>query len=327
VSAADRGVANQEAERQPRIAVAGSSNMDLVVTAPVLPRPGETVLGDRFTQLPGGKGANQAIAASRAGGRTTFLGAIGSDAFGVTLKARLSSSTVDTSLLRVVYGASGVALIVVEVTGQNAIVVAPGANAAFAGLTEPELAAVAAADVLLCQLEIPMETVTAACVAGRAAGTRVVLNAAPARALPDELLAAVDLLVVNEVEAATLAPVTSVGVDAGDEPEPVEVLDALLESVPRVVLTQGGAGAWYADRDGAMEQVPAPRVDVVDTTAAGDAFCGALAVAWGEGRQMVDAIRWASAAGAAAVRRLGASNALPKRKVIEELYEETYGRR
>ncbi|HKS98935.1 MAG TPA: ribokinase, partial [Rugosimonospora sp.] len=256
----------------PRIAVAGSANMDLVVTAPALPMRGETVLGGQFTQLPGGKGANQAIAAARAGGRTTFLGAIGSDAFGVTLKARLSASTVDMSLLRVVYGASGVALIVVEDTGENAIVVAPGANAAFTGLTGPELAAIGAADVLLCQLEIPVATVTQACAAGRAAGTRVVLNAAPALPLPDELLASVDLLVVNEVEAATLAPVSAGGVDSGGEPDPVEVFDGLLASVPAVVLTRGAAGAWYADRDGALAHVPAPRVEVVDTTAAGDAF-------------------------------------------------------
>ncbi len=308
----------------PRITVAGSANLDLVVTAPALPRPGETVLGHHFLQAPGGKGANQAIAASRAGGRTTVLGAIGSDSFGVTLKARLSASSVDTSLLRVVYGASGVALIVVEETGENAIVVAPGANAAFTDLTEAELAAIAAADVLLCQLEIPTPTVTAACAAARAAGTRVVLNAAPALPLPDELLAAIDILVVNEVEAAALAPVTSPGVDAGDEPEPVDILDALLDCVPAVALTQGGSGAWYASRTGDAVQVPAPRVDVVDTTAAGDAFCGALAVALGEGRAVVDAIRWANAAGAAAVRRLGASSALPKRKTIEELYGLTY---
>ncbi len=307
------------------IAVAGSANIDLVVTSPALPRPGETVLGGQFTQVPGGKGANQAIAAARAGGRTTFLGAIGSDTFGVTLKARLSASTVDISLLRVVYGASGVALIVVDEGGENTIVVAPGANAAFTALTEPEIAAITGADVLLCQLEIPIDTVTAACVAARGAGTRVVCNAAPARPLPDDLLAAVDLLVVNEVEATAFTPIASVGVDAGDEPEPVDVLDALLTCVPRVVLTRGGAGAWYADREGAMEEIAAPRVDAVDTTGAGDAFCGALAVAWGEGREIVDAIRWASAAGAVAVRRLGASNALPRRKAIEELYEQTYG--
>jgi ribokinase len=309
----------------PRIVVAGSANIDLVVTAPVLPRPGETVLGDRFTQVPGGKGANQAIAAGRAGGRTTFLGAIGSDGFGVTLKARLAASTVDTSLLRVVYGSSGVALIVVEEPGgENAIVVAPGANAAFTELTGAERAAIAAADVLLCQLEIPVGTVEAACLAARAAGTRVVLNAAPARPLPDDLLGAVDLLVLNEVEAVAMVPVGSVGVDAGDDPEPEEMLDALLESVPGVVLTQGAAGAWYADRDGGAEQVPAPRVEAVDTTAAGDAFCGALAVALGEGREVRDAVRWASAAGAVAVRRLGASSALPKRPAIDELYARTY---
>jgi ribokinase len=309
----------------PAIAVAGSANMDLVVTAPALPRPGETVLGDHFLQAPGGKGANQAIAASRAGGRTTFLGAIGSDSFGVTLKARLAASTVDTGLLRVVYGASGVALIVVEETGQNAIVVAPGANAAFSDLTEPELAAIGAADVLLCQLEIPLDTVRAACAAARTAGTRVVLNAAPALPLPEDLLATVDLLVVNEVEAVALAPIASLAVDAGDEPDPIDMLDVLLGLVPAAVVTQGGAGAWYGTRDGEAVRVPAPTVDVVDTTAAGDAFCGALAVALGEGREMLDAIRWASAAGAAAVRRLGASSALPKRKAIEELYEQTYG--
>lgn len=309
----------------PGIVVAGSANMDLVVTAPALPRRAETVLGEHFTQVPGGKGANQAIAAARSGGRTTFLGAIGSDAFGVTLKARLSASNVDTSLLRVVYGASGVALIVVDGAGQHSIVVAPGANAAFTALTGAELAVIAAADVLLCQLEIPMGTATAACAAAHAAGTRVVLNATPARTLPDDLLAAVDLLVLNEIEARVLAPIAPVGVDAGDYPEPIELLDALLEQVPRAVITRGAAGAWYGDREGTAVQIPAPRVDVVDTTGAGDAFCGALAVALGEGRQITDAIRWASAAGAVAVRRLGTSSALPKRVAVEELYAQTYG--
>jgi ribokinase len=316
---------NAQDAAAPGIVVAGSANMDLVVTAPALPRPAETVLGGHFTQVPGGKGVNQAIAAARVGGRTTFLGAIGSDSFGVTLKARLSASYVDTSLLRVVYGASGVALIVVDDAGENSIVVAPGANAAFTALTGPELAAIAAADVLLCQLEIPMGTATAACAAAHEAGTRVVLNAAPARTLPGGLLAAVDLLVLNEVEARVLAPVAPVSVDAGDYPEPVELLDALLEQVPRVVVTRGASGAWYADREGVVAEILAPRVDVVDTTGAGDAFCGALAVALGEGRQITDAIRWASAAGAAAVRRLGTSSALPKRGVVEELYTRTYG--
>jgi len=298
-----------------KVTVVGSANMDLVITAPTLPRPGETVLGDAFTQVPGGKGANQAIASVRAGASVTFIGAIGSDAFGVNLRARLSASTVDTSLLRVVYGASGVALIVVDGTGENAIVVAPGANAALAGLTGADVAAIGAADVLLLQLEVPVETVLSAAEAARSAGTRVVLNAAPARPLPPALAAAVDLLVVNQVEAAALAPVG---------PDPWLLVEALLDDFPRVVLTRGAAGAWYGSRDAEPVHVPAPVIDAVDSTAAGDAFTAALAVGWGEGRPLLDAVRWASAAGAAAARRLGASSALPDRAAVDELYRATY---
>ncbi|MGW5559038.1 ribokinase [Micromonospora sp. NPDC003944] len=293
---------------QTRVAVVGSANMDLVAMAPALPRPGQTMLGTDFVMVPGGKGANQAVAAVRAGASGVFLGAIGSDAFGVTLKARITAAGVDTSHLRVVYGASGVALVMVNVQGENAIVVTPGANDALVGLTEEELAAVRGADVLVAQLEIPVQTVTAAAVAAREAGTRVVLNAAPARDLPPDLLAAVDLLVVNEGEAQALAG------RGREEPR------ALLDLTPRAVLTLGDAGAWYVDRDGAEVHVPAVPVDVVDSTAAGDAFTAALAVGWGEGRELVDAVRWASAAGAACVRRLGASVALPRRAEIDELY-------
>jgi ribokinase len=309
----------------PRVVVVGSVNIDLVVTAPVLPRPGETVLGHDFTQVPGGKGANQAIASARAGGATQFVGAIGSDAFGVTLRARLQSSTVDTSLLRVRYGASGVALIVVDGAGENAIVVAPGANAALVDLTDAELAAIAAADVLLCQLEVPVDTVLAAALAGRAAGTRVVLNATPVRHLPAGLLESVDLLVVNRVEACMMTSLPESDVDTGEQVSADVLLDTLLESVSRAVVTQGAGGAWYGDRTGTREHVPAPVVEAVDTTGAGDAFIGALAVAWGEGRDLIDAVRWASAAGASAVRRLGASIGLPQRAVIDELYASTYG--
>lgn len=190
---------------QTRVAVVGSANMDLVAMAPALPRQGETMLGTDFVMVPGGKGANQAVAAVRAGASCVFLGAIGLDAFGVTLKARITAAGVDTSQLRVVYGASGVALVMVNAQGENAIVVTPGANEALVDLTEDELATVRAADVLVAQLEIPVQTVTAAAVAARDAGTRVILNAAPARDLPPELLAAVDLLVVNEGEAQALA--------------------------------------------------------------------------------------------------------------------------
>lgn len=299
------------AAARPRVVVVGSANMDLVATAPALPRPGETVLGRDFTTVPGGKGANQAIAAARAGAECAFLGAIGSDSFGVTLKARLTASGVDTTHLRVVYGASGVAVIMVDGAGENAIVVTPGANGAFTGLGSDEIAAIEAADVLVAQLEIPLATVTEAARAARAAGTRVVLNAAPAQPLPAELLAAVDLLVVNEVEAEALIG-SAVG-RARDNPQ------VLLAQVPRVVLTLGAEGAWYGDRDGVGELIAAPVVRSVDSTAAGDAFTGALAVAWAEGRPIVDAVRWACAAGAACVRRLGASNSLPQRHEIDDL--------
>lgn len=302
----------------------GSANMDLVATAPTLPRAGETVLGHDFTQVGGGKGSNQAIAAAKAGGACRFIGAIGSDAFGVILRSRLSSSTVDTSLLRVAYGASGVALIVVDDNGENSIVVAPGANATMTELTGPELAAIAGADVLVAQLEIPLDAVIQAARAARAAGTRVVLNATPARTLPAELLVSVDLVVVNQIEAVTLTGLPSYDMDAGEVPDASVLIDSLLESVPAVVVTLGAGGAWYGDRDGALVHVPAPIVEAVDTTGAGDAFTGALAVALGERRSIVDAIRWAAAAGAASVRRLGASAALPGRAVVDELYSRTY---
>ena len=296
------------AETPPRIVVAGSANMDLVGLAPRLPGPGETVLGDDFVMTPGGKGANQAIAAVRAGARCTFLGAIGSDSFGVTINARLAAAGVDTRLVRTAYGSSGVAVIMVDRAGENAILVSPGANRSFTGLTADESAAIAGGDVLVCQQEIPAETVLAAARTARAGGARVILNAAPARELPPELPAAVDLLVVNESEARAIT-------GPGDLD-----MDALVAVVPRVVLTLGGAGAWYAYRDGRSERIPPFPVSVVDSTAAGDAFTGALAVAWGEGRDIVESVRWACAAGAACVRKVGAYPSLPSRADIEALY-------
>jgi ribokinase len=296
------------ADSPPRIVVVGSANMDLVGLAERLPAPGETVLGDDFVMTPGGKGANQAIAAVRAGGRCTLLAAIGSDSFGVTINARLTASGVDTAHLRTTYGPSGVAVIMVDHSGENSILVSPGANRTFVDLTDTEAAVVADGDVLLCQQEIPARTVIEAARAARSGGTRVVLNAAPARELGPDLLELVDLLVVNEGEARALT-------GPGD-PD----MAALLAKVPRVVLTLGGAGAWYADREGRSERVPPFPVEVHDTTAAGDAFTGALAVAWGEGRDLVDAVRWACAAGAACVRRVGAYPSLPMRADIEALY-------
>ncbi|MEU4481007.1 ribokinase [Micromonospora sp. NPDC023966] len=311
-------------ERGPaRIAVVGSANLDLVVTTPQLPRPGETVLGEGFATVPGGKGANQAVAAARAGAACAFIGAVGQDDFGRVLRDNLAGAGVDVRGLREVPGPSGVALIAVDGTAENFIVVAPGANGKLSELDGADEGVVAAADVLLVQLEVPLPAVTRAAGGARAAGTTVVLNAAPARPLPPELLDLVDVLVVNEHEAAVVA-----GVPDGDPPA---LLDALLTLVPRVVLTLGARGAAYADRQGLRLEVPAPRVDAVDTTAAGDAFTGALAVAWAERRgpdsadEVTAVLRWACAAGAACAQRPGASTALPDRVEIDALNEATYG--
>ncbi|MEU8080002.1 ribokinase [Catellatospora citrea] len=301
----------------PRVTVVGSVNMDLVATAPTLPRPGETVLGDGFATVPGGKGANQAVAAARAGAACRFVGAVGTDAFADDLRANLAAAGVDTEQLRSAPGPSGVALIAVDAAAENLIVVAPGANATLTALTGGDRAAITAADVLLCQLEIPLETVVRAATAAHDAGVSVVLNAAPARALPAQLLQAVDLLVVNEGEAAAIA-----GTGGQD---PSGLLDALLAHVPRVVMTLGAAGAVYADRDGQRLDVPAPRIVAVDTTAAGDAFTGALAVAWAQRRPIADALRWANAAGAVCAQRHGAATALPTAAEIDQMYAQTYG--
>ena len=291
-----------------RVVVVGSANMDLVATAPRLPAPGETVLGTDFTTVAGGKGANQAVAAARAGADCVLIGAVGDDPFGATLREGLRGAGVDATLVRTVAGPSGVALIAVGGDGENQILVVPGANGALTGLDERDLAAIAAADVLMAQLEVPVATVTAAARAARAAGVTVLLNAAPARQLPADLRSTVDILVVNEGEARTVAGRAH------------DVLDALLELVPRVVLTLGARGAAYADRDGTRITAPAPIVSTVDTTAAGDAFAGAFAVAWGEGRPVSEALRWACAAGAACVRTLGAAGSLPTRQEIDGLY-------
>jgi ribokinase len=293
-----------------RVVVVGSVNMDLIATTPALPRPGETVLGHRFATVPGGKGANQAVAAARAGARCALVGAVGDDGFGRALRANLVGAGVAVDRLRTVPGPSGVALIAVDDGGENLIVVAPGANAALITLDDADRQVVAAASVLVLQLETPLATVVEAAATARAAGTTVILNAAPARALPAELLDAVDLLVVNRGEAAAVA-----GRDGALE----SLLESLLGAVPRAVVTLGAAGARYADRCGFAAEIPAPRVSAVDTTGAGDAFTGALAVAWAEQRPVDAALRWACAAGAACARRAGASTSMPSRAEIDEL--------
>ncbi|MBW5485671.1 ribokinase [Streptomyces bambusae] len=289
------------------IAVLGSTNMDLVAYVPKAPRLGETVTGREFRTVPGGKGANQAVAAARAGGEVRMIGAVGADDFGVRLRAALGAAGVDTAALRTVEGASGTAHITVDDEGGNSIVVVPGANGRLTSLEDGDEARIAAADTLLLQLEVPLGVVTAAARAARAHGVRTVLTPAPAQPLPPELLAATDLLVPNEHEAAALTGLT----DAR------QAAEALLQQVPAVAVTLGAAGVLCAARGRAPLTVPAPRVRAVDTTAAGDTFVGALAVALGEGRAVREAVSWACAAAALSVQRPGAQDSMPARAEID----------
>jgi ribokinase len=283
--------------------------MDLVAYVAQAPARGETVTGRAFRTLPGGKGANQAVAAARAGAEVAMIGAVGTDGFGTRLRTALDRSGVDTDLVRTAEGPSGTAHIVVDDEGGNAIVVVPGANSAVTSLDHGDEALIATADLLLLQLELPLPAVTAGARTARAHGVRTVLTPAPvpARPLPPALLAATDLLVPNQHEAAAMTGRT----------DPYAAAQALLADVPEVVVTLGAAGCLYAARGREPVTVPAPRVTAVDTTAAGDTFVGALAVALAEGRPMPAALAWASAAAALSVQREGASPSMPYRTEID----------
>jgi ribokinase len=287
------------------IVVAGSINVDLVVRVPHHAAPGETVLGSDYQRHPGGKGANQAVAAARLGVPVRMVGRVGRDAFGDDMRASLQADGVDVSQVRAVDAPTGVAFIQVDAAGQNVIVVSPGANAR---LRPGDAGSISFndVDVLLLQLEVPLETVKAAARAARVAGVLVVLNAAPARELSADDLRDVSLLVVNEHEAAGLLGRDPAAV-TGD---PVAAARALRSLVPLVVVTLGGDGAAWADEEGGGTQ-PAFSVDVVDTTAAGDAFVGAIAGRLVQGDGLGGAVRYACAAGAVAATRPGAQPSLP----------------
>ncbi|MGW2949123.1 ribokinase [Streptomyces eurythermus] len=292
------------------IAVLGSITMDLVAYADEAPRRGETVTGREFRTVPGGKGANQAIAAARAGATVSMIGAVGTDAYGARLRDTLEHSGVDTDFLRTVEGPSGTAHIVVDAEGGNAIVVVPGANGTVDHLSPGDEGVIATADALLLQLETPLAAVVAGARAARRHGVRTVLTPSPVQPLPPELLGAVDLLVPDEYEAVTLTGRT----------DPREAAAALLEPVPEVVVTLGATGCLYLTRGAEPLVVPAPRVTAVDSTGAGDTFVGALAVALAEEKPVREALTWASAAAAISVQREGASASMPYRPEIEARY-------
>ncbi|NML49673.1 ribokinase [Streptomyces sp. R302] len=289
------------------IVVLGSTNMDLVAYVPKAPARGETVTGRAFRTIPGGKGANQAVAAARAGGEVAMIGAVGSDDFGYRLRDTLEHCSVDTDLLRTVEGPSGTAHIVVDDEGGNAIVVVPGANGTVTSLSHGDEALIATADLLLLQLELPLSAVVDGAAHARRNGVKTVLTPAPVQPLPPELFDVTDLLVPNEHEATALT----------GRADPHAAALALLEVVPEVVVTLGAAGCLYAARGAELLAVPAPQVRAVDTTAAGDTFVGALAVALGEGRPVPEALTWAGTAAALSVRREGASTSMPYRTEID----------
>lgn len=291
------------------VTVVGSANLDLVLRVAAVPGPGETVLAHGREEHVGGKGLNQAVAAARAGAATAFVGAVGDDEAGGRLLGALVADGVDTTGVARREGASGNALIVVADTGENSIVVDPGANGVAEQLSGSQRALVAAASVVLCQLEVPIGLVASAAAAGRDAGARVMLNAAPARSLPENLLRGVDVLVVNEHEAATLS----------GEADPERAARALADLVPDVVVTLGAAGALHVPADGQVRRVPGIPADVVDTTGAGDAFTGVLAAHLATGGRVSDGLARAVAAGSLAVRTRGAVPSLPTRLAVDDL--------
>ena len=279
------------------VCVVGSANLDLVATTPRIPRPGETVLGTTYAEHAGGKGLNQAVAASRSGARVAFVGCVGDDDAGRRMREVLTHDGIDDSNLSVSASPTGRALIVVDGNGENSIVVVPGANHALA-----QTDGVPDAAVVLCQLEVPLEQVKRALVAARGRDATTILNPAPAAPLPADLLAACDIVVPNEHEVELLGGVALL----------------LAAGCRAVVVTRGGAGVDIHTAEG-EEHCPPFVVDVVDTTGAGDAFCGALAARLSAGDDLRAAVRWAAAAGALATTLVGAVPAHPTADSIRAL--------
>jgi ribokinase len=297
------------------IVVVGSSNTDMIIRVPRIPRAGETLLGGEFLTAAGGKGANQAVGAARAGGKVAFIARVGRDAFGDQAIAGLLRDGIDVSrVFRDKLTPSGVALIFVAQDGENSIAVAGGANAKLSPSDVKKAARVIrSAGLLVAQLETPLATVTAAVELAVKAGVPVILNPAPARPLPNSLLERISILTPNETEAELLT-----GIKVTDAAAAAKACSKLRSrGVGIVILTLGERGAFLADANG-QRLVPGFKVKTVDSTAAGDIFNGALSVALAEGKAVFDAVRFANAAAALSVTRLGAQPSAPSRADIEK---------
>jgi ribokinase len=305
--------------RSPRILIVGSVNMDVVVRTRRSPRGGETVIGDHLSLVPGGKGANQAVATARLGGHASFVGRVGDDVWGAELSSKLRESGVDTTWLEVdATRPTGTATIIVEADGENRIVLIGGANDEVSpDQVDAALDERNELDALLLQLEIPLETVYHAIQRGKERGIPVVLDAGPPQAVPLERLRGVTVLSPNESEAEAL---TGIAVDDdASARRAAQQLDAAT-GARHVVLKLGNRGAMMRD-DGEYRVVPAYDIDAVDTTAAGDSFTAALTIELARDRPLAEAVAWSNAAGALAATRLGAQPSLPTRAEVESFVE------
>jgi len=299
-----------------RIVVIGSSNTDMVVKSDRLPVPGETVLGGAFMMNPGGKGANQAVAVARLGGNVTFISKTGNDLFGKQSVEMFDEENINTDyILSDPYHPSGVALIMVDTTGENSIVVASGANGTLSPHDiDKATSIIENAEILLMQLEIPMETVEYAAKLAHKKGVKVILNPAPAAFLSNDLIECLYAIVPNKTEAEMLS-----GIKVTDWESAKQAADIIgAKGVEIVVITLGSKGALIKENNSYYE-VQVDKIQAVDTTAAGDTFCGALCVALSEGQSMLDSVEFANRAAGIAVTREGAQNSIPYRKEIYQL--------
>ncbi|HGM4807467.1 TPA: ribokinase [Serratia marcescens] len=304
-----------------KLVVLGSINADHILNIEQFPHPGETVIGKQYKVAFGGKGANQAVAAGRSGAEIAFIACVGADDIGERIRRQLASDRIDTQPIEAIADSTtGVALIFVNAEGENVIGIDAGANAA---VTPDYLARyqqkVIDADALLMQLESPLETVIAAARLAKQHQTQVILNPAPARELPDELLAMIDIITPNETEAQHL---TGIAVDNDDDA--ARAAQALHDKgIATVIITLGSRGVWLSENgNGSGKRVPGFKVQAVDTIAAGDTFNGALVTALLEGKVMADAVRFGHAAAAIAVTRPGAQPSVPWREEIDAFLQQ-----
>ena len=297
-----------------KIVVIGSCNTDMVINMERLPLPGETLLGGKFFMNSGGKGANQAVAAARLGGKVIFIAKVGNDPFGIHSIDQYKAEGIATKHVLVdKEHPSGVALILVDAHGENSIAVASGANAHLTpqDIDEAQVA-IEEGDIVLMQLETPMETVEHAARMAKQIGKRVILNPAPAQVLPEALLRSLYMLIANETEAEYIS-----GTQITDMDSVARAADIICDKgVENVVITLGAKGAFVKER-GAYHQVQGLRVKAVDATAAGETFCGALCVALAEGKGITEAVEFANRAAAVTVTRMGAQSSLPYRSEVE----------